>query len=122
MHSGIEHSISSRKVIEKVQMAINEYRKPKGIRTDYGTEFTSKIFQVWIENQSTNLVKIKMRKLQWNAFVQRFNRSCREDILDANLYFSLENAVQKTVDWIQKYKNKSPNGAINNLTPKEYVE
>ncbi len=45
-------------------MAINEYRKPKGIRTDYGTEFTSKIFQVWIENHSTNLIKIKMGKLQ----------------------------------------------------------
>jgi putative transposase len=121
LHIGIDHSISSRKVIEMVQMAMDEYGKPVGIRTDNGPEFTSRIFQDWLEKQGINWVKIQKGKPQQNAIVERFNRTYREDVLDANLFFSLEHAVQKTADWIQEYNNERPHEALNNLTPNEYV-
>lgn len=118
---GIDYSISSKKVIEMTQQAIDEYGKPEGIRTDNGPEFTSTMFQEWLEKQNIQWVKIQKGKPQQNAIVERFNRTYREDVLDANLFFGLEHAFQQTTQWIQEYNGDRPHEALNNLTPNEYV-
>ncbi|WP_395803985.1 integrase core domain-containing protein [Daejeonella sp.] len=41
-------------------------------------------------------IKIQKRNPQQNAIVERFNRTYREDILDANLFFSLNQVYEVT--------------------------
>jgi putative transposase len=84
---GINFSLPSRKVIEILERTIDEYGKPLGIRTDNGPEFTSCLFQNWLDKNEIEWVKIQKGKPQQNAIVERFNRTYREDILDANLFF-----------------------------------
>lgn len=117
----IGYSMHSKKVIEIVQRAIDEHGKPKGIRTDNGSEFTSAIFQDWLGNKGIEWVKIQKGKPQQNAIIERFNRTYREDILDANVFFSLEHANQVTEPWIIDYNNERPHQSLNFLTPNEYV-
>jgi len=117
----IGFSMPSKKVIEIVQRAIDEHGKPEGIRTDNGSEFTSGIFQDWMHDEEINWVKIQKGKPQQNAIIERFNRTYREDILDANVFFSLEHANQVTEPWINDYNTERPHQSLNFCTPDEYV-
>ena len=118
---GINYSLPSRKVIEILEKTIHEYGKPLGIRTDNGPEFTSHLFQNWLEKNCIEWIKIQKGKPQQNAIVERFNRTYREDILDANLFFSLEHVYEVTKPWKDDYNQERPHEALNYNTPNEYA-
>lgn len=117
----ISYSIPSRKVIEILQRTIDEYGKPKGIRTDNGPEFTSCLFQNWLEKNNIEWIKIQKGKPQQNAIVERFNRTYREDILDANIFISLNHVYDITKPWKDDYNEQRPHEALNYCTPNEYA-
>lgn len=117
----ISYTLPSRKVIGILQRTIDEYGKPLGIRTDNGPEFTSCVFQDWLDKNGIEWIKIQKGKPQQNAIVERFNRTYREDILDANLFFSLEDVNEVTQPWKEDYNEERPHEALNYCTPNEYA-
>lgn len=117
----IQPSLPSRRVINALERTIEKFGKPKGIRTDNGPEFTSHLFQNWMEQQSINWVKIQKGKPQQNAVIERFNRTYREDILDANLFKTLNSVRNITNPWIEDYNNERPHQSLNYKTPNEYA-
>jgi len=117
----IGFSMPSRKVIEILQRTIDEHGKPLGIRTDNGPEFTSVVFQGWLEKNNIEWVKIQKGKPQQNAIVERFNRTYREDVLDANLFYSLDAIHEITNSWIKEYNEGRPHEALNYCIPNEYA-
>jgi hypothetical protein len=100
---------------------IEEYGKPSGIRTYNGPEFTSHLFQNWLEESKIEWVKIQKVKPQQNAIIERFNRKYREDILDANLFRTLDNVRDLTQTWIEDYNNERPHEALNYQTPENIL-
>ena len=81
----IRHSIPSVRVIEFLEQAIERYGKPKAIRADNGPELMAKQFQIWLHNRQIAWNKIEKGSPQQNCFIERFNRTMREEFLDANL-------------------------------------
>lgn len=65
-------------------------------------------------------IKIQKGKPQQNAIIERFNKTYREDILDAHLFFSQEQVKQLTAAWIEDYNSERPHEALNFKTPAEY--
>jgi putative transposase len=118
---GINFSLPSRKVIEILERTIDESGKPMRIRTDNGPEFTSYEFQNWLVKNDIKWIKIQKGKPQQNAIVERFNRTYREDVLDANLFFSLEHVYEVTKLWKEDYNQERPHEALNYCTPNEYA-
>ena len=55
-----------------------------------------------------------------NGFVKRFNRTYREEVLDANLFSSLDEARRNTADWLQEYNSIRPPSSFGDLSPYEY--
>lgn len=117
----VKNSIPARQVIHQLQILIETHGKPKSIRTDNGPEFTSKVFQTWLKKAKIKWSAIEKGKPQQNGIVERFNRTFREDVLDANLFFSLEQAQKLTNDWIKYYNEKRPHQALKYKTPEEYA-
>lgn len=117
----IQTSMPAWRVINILNQVIEEYGKPSGIRTDNGPEFTSHLFQNWLEESKIEWVKIQKGKPQQNAIIERFNRTYREDILDANLFRTLDNVRDLTQNWIEDYNNERPHEALNYQTPNEYA-
>lgn len=117
----ISYSFPSRKVIEVLQRTIDEYGKPLGIRTDNGPEFTSCLLQNWLDQNDIEWIKIQKGKPQQNAIVERFNRTYREDILDAHLFFSIHHVCEITSPWKEDYNEERPHEALNYCTPNEYA-
>ena len=67
-----------------------------------------------------NLQHIQADKPHQNAFIVRFNWTCREDVRDQHL-FSNREEVRETAHWWMIDDNASrPHDALNGATPHEY--
>lgn len=56
-----------------------------------------------------------------NGFIERFNRSYREGVLDRYIFNTLSEVRERTEDWLRKYNEERPHDSLNDLTPKEYL-
>jgi putative transposase len=117
----IQHSFPAVRVIEYLEEIICIHGKPERIRTDNGPEFISKKFQLWLRNNKIEWSKIEKGCPQQNAIIERFNRTVREDLLDANLFLSLEHANDLAEDFKQDYNCNRPHESLNEKTPSEYA-
>lgn len=114
-------NMPARIVIQELTKIIEKHGKPTAIRTDNGPEFRSKLFQKWMENNNIKWTRIQKGKPQQNAIIERFNRTFREDILDANIFYTIIEAQQITQKWIDEYNNERPHQSLNYKTPKSYA-
>ena len=61
------------------------------------------------------------RLIERNAFIERFNRTCREDVLDANLFETLEEARLLTRTWMKLYNEERPHESLANQSPQKFA-
>jgi putative transposase len=117
----VGYNIPARMVIMEMEKIIEKHGKPKAIRTDNGPEFRSKLFQKWLFLNNIEWNRIQKGKPQQNAIVERFNKTYREDILDANLFGSLSELNDITQRWVDDYNKVRPHQSLNYKTPEEYA-
>lgn len=117
----INYSMPAKRVIELLERAIEEHGKPAFIRTDNGPEFISKKFQLWMKDNEIKWANIRKGCPQENCFIERFNRTAREDLFNANIFFSLGNANEKATEFKNEYNMLRPHESLNNKAPLEYA-
>jgi putative transposase len=102
---GIEVATStpSARVIRVMEQLIEMYGKPKALRLDKGSKLTSIAFTEWCEQQRIELHFIQPGRPDQNAFIERSNKTYRQEVLDAYLFDSLEQVRQITEIWLQEY-------------------
>lgn len=75
----------------------------------------------WAEEHGVLLEFIKPGKPTQNAFIERFNRTYRTEILDFYLFRTLNEAGRSpNACWLNEYNSERPHESLNNLTPEEY--
>lgn len=116
----ISMSMPARRVISYLEKAIWINGKPRTIRCDNGPEFISKELQEWCRGNEIELRYTQPGSPTQNGYIERFNRSYREAILDAYLFRTLEEVRQKTEEWMIYYNTERPHESLGNLTPFEY--
>lgn len=117
----IGFNMPARLVIQAVEQIIELHGKPKRIRTDNGPEFRSKLFQKWLFNNEIAWSRIQKGKPQQNAIIERFNKTYREDVLDANIFKNIAQANEITQTWVNDYNNERPHQSLNYQTPSSYA-
>ena len=115
-------SIPAARVTRFLDQLIEMHGTPTAIRCDNGPEFTSEAFAEWCRTQSVEILFIQPGKPDQNAFVERFNRSYREEVLDAHLFNTLTDVREITDDWIERYNEIRPHDALGSLPPARYRE
>jgi len=113
-------SFPSKRVIRQLNELIEYYGKPKYIRTDNGPEFTSKDYKNWCKDQGIERVYSAPGKPMQNGYVERFNRTFREDVLDAYLFSSISQFDIIANTWSEDYNNDHPHGSLGKKSPREY--
>ena len=93
---------------------------PKAIRLDNGSELRSAIFTSWCEAKGIELKFIQPRKPQQNAFIERFNRTYRHEVLNAYLFEILREVRETTEHWITIYNEERPHSSLGRISPRDY--
>ncbi|MCF7954435.1 MAG: DDE-type integrase/transposase/recombinase [Phycisphaerae bacterium] len=86
----VDTSLPSARVIRSLEIIGEERWFPKYIRSDNGPEFISHSFRRFCRSHRIRHRRIKPGMPQQNSYIERFNRSYREDILDMCTFRNLQ--------------------------------
>ncbi len=114
-------SIPSSRLHRVLEELIDFYGKPRAIRMDNGPEMTSAKFVSWAEQHGIELRYIQPGKPNQNAFVERFNKSVRQEVVDAWLFDSLAQAQQILEQWRIEYNTVRSHESLGKKTPLAYL-
>lgn len=88
---------------------------------DNGPEFISMALTDWAEQHQVKLEFIQPGTPTQNAYVERFNRTYRDEILNMYVFRTLNEVRELTENWIREYNDERPHRSLNHLTPWEYL-
>ena len=94
---------------------------PLKLRLDNGPELISVTLADWAEQHGVTLEFIRPGRPMQNGFIERFNRSYREAVLDMFVFQSLDEVREQTEKWLKEYNEERPHDALGDLTPREYL-
>ena len=64
---------------------------------------------------------IKPGKPMQNGFIERFNRSYRQAVLDMFVFQTLNEVREQTEMWLREYNEERPHDALGDMTPREFL-
>lgn len=101
---GIKASVSlpSKRVVEFLDLIACQRGYPLQLRLDNGPENISKIMIDWAKKHGVHIHYIQPGKPAQNAYIERFNRTYREEILDMYLFRSIAHVQAITDKWLQE--------------------
>ena len=112
-------SISGARVARELDALVRLYGKPKSIVSDNGTEFTSRAILRWADQNGVAWHYIDPGKPTQNAFIESFNGSLRDELLNEEIFDTLDDARWKLAIWRYDYNNVRPHSSLGNKTPAE---
>ena len=118
----IDTSLPAQRVVRTLQQLEAWRGLPKAIRLDNGPELTSQYLADWCKSKDIELRFIQPGKPNQNAFIERFNRSYRTEVLNSWLFTSLEEVREITHQWLQSYNEERPHDALGSLPPAVFRE
>jgi len=110
-------SIPSARVVRVMNQLLEVYGRPQAIRLDNGPELTAEVFVDWAKEHRVELMFIQPGKPNQNAFVERFNRSFRDEVLDAWLFNAVSEVQTAADEWLVDYNEFRPHDSLGKVPP-----
>ncbi len=118
----VDYSHSGLSVSRVLEQLIEINGKPEQIRCDNGPEFLSIVLTEYCNSKNIKLKYIQPGKPTQNAYIERFNRTYREDILDAYLFEDINQLRELSWNWLEDYNLNHPHKSLKRLSPLKYIE
>jgi putative transposase len=113
----VDFSLPAARVVRTLDQIIEWRGKPMGIRVDNGPENISGKLQTWAAKRGIGIFYIQPGKPQQNAYVERYNRTVRQEWLGQYIWNTLEEVRNHATKWLWSYNNQRPNMGIGGITP-----
>jgi putative transposase len=117
----VDFNLPAQRVVRTLDRIAATRGYPLKLRLDNGPEFVSVALADWAEQHGVLLEFIKPGKPMQNGFIERFNRSYREAVLDMFVFQSLSEVREQTEKWLREYNEERPHESLGNMTPREYL-
>ncbi|MEJ6008288.1 integrase core domain-containing protein, partial [Paucibacter sp. AS339] len=108
----VAQSLPASMLIRTMDRLVDWYGAPQSIRMDNGPEMTSHDFVEWAQRKGIALNYIEPGEPNQNAYIERFNRTFRTEVLDAYLFSSIEQVQAIADDWLTQYNEYRPHDAL----------
>ncbi len=116
----IERSIGGTRVDRFLDEVAAVHGYPESINIDNGPEFVSKALDQWAHAHGVTLYFSRPGKPVDNAFIESFNGRLRDECLNTNWFYGLEQARELIGAWLKDYNEHRPHSSLAGLTPVEY--
>lgn len=116
----IDTSLPAERVIRVLEQVVSWRGQPQAIRLDNGPEFIAESFIRWCAERAIQLWHIQPGKPDQNAFIERYNRTYRTEVLNAYVFESLEQVREISAEWLQRDNEERPHDALAGLPPATY--
>jgi putative transposase len=114
-------SIPSTRVIRAPDQLVSIYGGPEALRMDNGPELISEALMAWCGERDITMHHIQPGKPDQNACIERFIRSYREEVLDAYLLGSIEEAQAISDEWLEDYNTERPHDSLGQVPPRSFL-
>lgn len=121
VHIEVDTSLTSLRLVRVFERLRAARGLPNVLRTDNGPEFLGEAFTAWAKEVGMAIQYIQPGEPNQNAYIERFNRTLREEILDQYLFASLDDVREAIHWWMIEYNEERPHDSLGDLTPSDYV-
>jgi putative transposase len=122
LHVEVDTSINSERLIRLFDRLRRQRGLPQILRTDNGPEFLGEAFVQWAKAAGMAIQYIQPGKPNQNAYIERFNRTLRNELLDMYLFARLDDVREAVWWWMIEYNEQRPHDSLGELTPAEYQQ
>jgi putative transposase len=117
----VDLNLPSERVVRVLERIAAWRGYPQKLRLDNGPELIAIALAEWAESHNVQLEFIEPGKPMQNGFIERFNRSYREAVLDMYIFETLAEVKEQTEKWLREYNEERPHESLGNMTPREYL-
>jgi putative transposase len=110
-------SLPSGRVAAVLDQLVALHGRPAALRLDNGPEFVAEALGSWAATQGIALHFIQPGKPDQNAFIERFNRTYRQEVLDAHLFGALAEVAEVSATWRTSYNEERPHDSLGGVPP-----
>jgi len=117
----IDTSLRASRLLRVLERLHQERGLPDVLRVDNGPEFLAQEFVDWMKDHGVLMHYIQPGKPNQNAFIERFNRTYRNEVLNLYLFRNLAEVREITAAWLVQYNEQRPHDALGGLSPCAYL-
>lgn len=117
----IDTSLRAARILRVMDRLKKERGLPDVLRVDNGPEFLSQILIDWAKDNGVLIQHIQPGKPNQNAYIERFNRTYRNEVLNLYLFRDLDEVREITSRWLVSYNEQRPHDALGGLPPAVYA-
>jgi putative transposase len=117
----VDRSFTAADVVGVLQYLFAVRGTPEHIRSDNGPEFVAKAVVRWLERVDVGTLFIAKGSPWENGYVESFNGKLRDELLNRELFLSLEEARWVIDRWRLDYNHHRPHSALEYQTPAAYA-
>ena len=116
----IDTSLPAERVIRTLEQVVSWRGRPQALRIDNGPELLADRFVAWCADRGIELRYIQPGKPAQNAFIERFNRTYRTEVLNAYVFESLDQVREIRAERLQTYNEERPHDTLGGIPPAVY--
>jgi putative transposase len=90
---------------------------PEYIRSDNGSEFTAKMVRQWLNRLGVKTLFIDPGSPWENGYIESFNGKLRDELLNREIFTTLEEAKVLIEQWRREYNQVRPHSALGYRPP-----
>jgi putative transposase len=117
LSSKVNRKISSQDVIDELFNLFIFRGIPEHIRSDNGPEFTAKAVRIWLNRLGVKTLFIEPGSPWENGYIESFNGKLRDELLDQEIFTTLEEAKVLIEQWRRNYNQVRPHSALGYQPP-----
>jgi transposase InsO family protein len=113
----VDYRLGADDVMEVLKELFITYGVPDHIRSDNGSEFTAKAIQEWLKNIGVKTLYIEPGSPWENSYNESFNGRLRDEFLNLETFYTLEEARVLSAQWRYLYNHIRPHTSLGYKPP-----
>ena len=117
----VDRKQTSRDVLRTLAQLMLKHGVPKHIRSDNGPEFVARTVRSWLARLGVQTLLIESGSPWENGYIESFNGKLRDELLNGEIFTSVQEAKVLTASWRRHYNHHRPHSALGYRPPAPVV-